>query len=418
MGGQARRKDRRPGPPDRGRRIAGDHHSEISGRRSDLPPLDRTLDGAGGQAPLPGRSDRNRSADRKRLLLRLQSGTSLHAGGPLRDRSGNAKDHRGGPSDRPRGDADRAGDRDLRRAERLAEGRDRAGHSGRRAGHVLPPGRVRGPLPRPARRVDGKTRSLPADAHGGGLLEGRREEPDAPADLRGVLPDAEGARRAPPAAGGSPRPRSSQARQGARARRVPPVGAGVAVLPSEGDRHLQRPARVPARGIRAAGLPGGHDAADLRRGALQALRPLPELLREHVLDGHRRAGVRRQADELPRPLPALQDAALVLPRPARAPRRLRPAAPLRALGRDRRTHARPVLLAGRRPHLHALRQGRGRDLPLPRVHGRGLRSVRLHRRARSRSACARRSESVRTSSGLRESGPSRRLSRRRTALTS
>ena len=87
------------------------------------------------------------------------------------------------------------GDRDLREPEGRAEGRDREGHPGGGARHVLPPGRVRGPLPRPARGVDRAARRLQADAHGGRLLEGRREEPDAPADLRSVVPLAEGARR-------------------------------------------------------------------------------------------------------------------------------------------------------------------------------------------------------------------------------
>ncbi len=36
----------------------------------------------------------------------------------------------------------------------------------------------------PARALDGPARGLQADAHGRRLLEGRREEPDAPADLR------------------------------------------------------------------------------------------------------------------------------------------------------------------------------------------------------------------------------------------
>ena len=143
-----------------------------------------------------------------------------------------------------------------------------------------------------------------------------------------------------------------------------------------------------------------------------------ELLREHVLDGDRRAGVRHQADELPRPLPALQDAALVLPRPARAPRRLRPAAPLRALGRDRRADARPVLFAGRRPHLHAVREGRGRDLPFPRVHGRGLRSVRLHGRGDLARPAPGEADRHGRAVGAGQSGPSRRRSRRRSARTS
>ena len=152
-----------------------------------------------------------------------------------------------------------------------------------------------------------------------------------------LLPDAEGARRLPEAAGGGARPRPPQARQGARSRRVPPLGAGLALLPPEGRRRSTTAcSSTCARNTRGAGYqevmtPQIFDAELFKLSGHYA-----ELLREHVLDGDRRAGVRRQADELPRPLPALQDAALVLPRPARALRRLRPAAPLRALRRDGR----------------------------------------------------------------------------------
>ena len=165
-------------------------------------------------------------------------------------------------------------------------------------------------------------------------------------------------------------------------------------------------------GIRQTRLPGGPDAADLRRGALQALRPLPELPREHVLDGDRRAGVRRQADELPGTLPALQGAPLVLPRPAGAVCGLRPPPPLRALGRDGGPDARAHVFPGRRAHLHALRQGRGGDLPIPRLRGRRLRRLRVHGRRDLARAASRQADRHRRAVGPRREGARRPRSRR------
>ncbi len=174
------------------------------------------------------------------------------------------------------------------------------------------------------------------------------------------LPDAEGARRAPEAARGGAGPRPPQARQGARPLLVSPVGAGVAVLPCRRARSLYNGLleylrdEYRKRGYQEVLTPQIFDAELFKLSGHYA-----ELPREHVLDGDRRAGVRRQADELPGALPALQDAALVLPRPAGAVRRLRPPPPLRALGRDGGPDARAHVLPGRRAHLHAVRAGRG-----------------------------------------------------------
>ncbi len=148
----------------------------------------------------------------------------------------------------------------------------------------------------------------------------------------------------------------------ARALHLPPSRARVPVLPAEGRRPLQRPPRLPAGGVPPPRIRGGHHPADLRRRAVQDLRPLRELPRQHVLHGDRRAGVRRQADELSGPPPALPGTPLVVPRAARALRRLRPPPPLRALRSDGRPDARPHVLAGRLPHLLPDRSDRGGDL--------------------------------------------------------
>ncbi len=379
----ARREDRREtgrsrdaAPARRGRR---DRHGQVSRGAVALPPLDRPPDGQRRQAPVSHGPDRHRSRDRERLLLRLQPGASVHARGPRRDRGGDAPDRRRGQRDRALRDVEGRGDPALRRPEGSAEGRDHPGHSRRERVPLRAEGFHR-PLPRPARPLDRQARGLQADPHGGRLLEGRREEPDAPADLRRLLPDAEGARRAPQAARRGEGPGPPEARQGARPRRLPPVGARIALLSAEGGRPLQRPDRAPARRVPQARVRGDHHAADLRRRALQDVGPLRQLPREHVLHEGRRARLRRQAHELPGPLPAVQDAPLVLPRPARALRRLRPPPPVRALGRDGRPDAGPHLLSGRRPRLHALREDGAGDLRVPGVPGLRLRGLRLHRR--------------------------------------
>ena len=145
-------------------------------------------------------------------------------------------------ADRARRDVEGRGRGALRGAGRPPEGGDRLRHP-RGLALVLPAGRLRRPLPRAARPVDGEARRLQADARRRRLLEGRRAQPDAPADLRRLVPLPEGAGRAPPPDGAGPRARPPQARQGAGALPLPPVGAGLAVLPAEGGDDLQPPRR-------------------------------------------------------------------------------------------------------------------------------------------------------------------------------
>ena len=107
------------------------------------------------------------------------------------------------------------------------------------------------------------------------------------------------------------------------------------------------------------------DAADPRRGALAPLRPLGQLPREHVL----RRAAERDRDERRFALKPMNcpGACLVyasepplLPRPAAAPRRVRPGLALRARGRAPRAAAGARLHPGRRPRLLHARPDRRR----------------------------------------------------------
>ena len=82
-----------------------------------------------------------------------------------------------------------------------------------------------------------------------------------------------------------------------------------------------------------------------------------------AVDVRGRGDGRGQADELSRPRAPVRDASPLLPRPARALLRARPAAPQRALGRAARAAARAPLRPGRRPHLLHRGAGPGRRSP-------------------------------------------------------
>ena len=95
------------------------------------------------------------------------------------------------------------------------QGRDHRGHS--RAGRVaVPPGRVRRPLPRPARAVDRRAQGGQAHRRRRRLLARRRAQRDAAAHLRHRLREPASARGAPGAHRGGEEARPSPARQGAR----------------------------------------------------------------------------------------------------------------------------------------------------------------------------------------------------------
>ena len=143
------------------------------------------------------------------------------------------------------------------------------------------------------------------------------------------------------------------------------LGPGSAFWPPPAPRSTTRSSRSRAR-CRRARLHGGQDAAALRQRAVEDLRPLGQVPREHVRDRDRGPADGAQADELPRPRAFSRWAAL-LPRAADPLRRARPAAPQRAERHAPRAAARAPLHPGRRPHLLHRGAGRGGGARLPRL---------------------------------------------------
>ena len=108
-------------------------------------------------------------------------------------------------------------------AERGRRGR---GHRRRHGRRLQEPARrrqrrVRRPVPRSARPVDRQARRVQADEGRGRVLAGRREAPDAPADLRHRVGERQGAEGVPAPARGGRAPRPPQARRRARPLLVP-----------------------------------------------------------------------------------------------------------------------------------------------------------------------------------------------------
>ncbi len=162
-----------------------------------------------------------------------------------------------------------------------------------------------------------------ADGPRGRVLEGRRAQHAADADLRHRVLLAGRPGRAPRAARAGARARPSPARRPARP--LPPLGAlaRIAVLAPQGDGGLERPRGPPPPRERAARLPRGEDAAALRHSDVHHVGSLRQLPGEHVLrpTPRGRGAARAQAHELPRPHAALRLAAALLPRsPASATR--------------------------------------------------------------------------------------------------
>ena len=161
-------------------------------------------------------------------------------------------------------------------------------------------------------------------------------------------------------------------------------------------------------------------AARPRRRAVEALGPLGQLPREHVLHAVRRRGrarVRAEADELPRRVPRVRVGTPLVPRAAAAARGVRPLHAQRARGRAARAAARARVHAGRRTRLlhgGADRAGGARD---HRGDRRAVFAVRVRRRARRAVDAAREVDRHRRAVGCRRSGRSRRRSRRWAAST-
>ena len=104
-----------------------------------------------------------------------------------------------------------------------------------------------------------------------------------------------------------------------------------AVLAPARDGDLERADRPLAGAEPRPGLPRGAHADHLLGRRLEALRPLGQVPRQHVLHPEGRASAGRQADELPRAHRGLPGRPAQLPRPADAPGRAGPRAPRRAL---------------------------------------------------------------------------------------
>ena len=292
-------------------------------------PLDRAPARGGGAPPLPGREDRDRPADRERLLLRLRVPGADPRRGPGEDRGGDQPRAEGRPRVEPRG-GDRGGSESevCRRGIQTGARRHRGGRH-----HAVHPGRLHRPLPRPAPPELEADQGVEADQPRRRVLARRREEQAADPHLRHRVLRPEGSRRVPADARGGAQARPSPARRAARSLPFRRALARLAVLAPEGDGDLER-ARGPAPPReRAARLRRGEDAADLRQSALGDLGPLGEVPREHVPDpARRRARLRDQADELPRAHAPLRERAPQLPRAAPALRGGRAAAPQRAAG--------------------------------------------------------------------------------------
>ena len=214
------------------------------------------------------------------------------------------------------------------------------------------------------------------------------------------LPDAEGARRVPQAAGGGAGARPPQARQGARPLRLPPLGAGLAVLPPEGrGRSTTACSSTCARSTRSAAT---RRSSRRRSSTPSSSRP------PATTPNYRENMFFTEVDEREFGVKPMNCPGHFLLFQTRhwsyrdLPVRFADFGRLHRYelsGVTAGPDARADVLAGRRPHLHAVRADRGRDLRVPRVPRRRLRRLRLHGRRDLASACGRRSASAPTSSG-------------------
>ena len=381
-GGEGRRRAARPRAAAGGRRARRDRHRPLARRARADPPRHRARARRRRARPLSRHEDLDRAADRGRLLLRLRvprRRDRLRAR-PARARGEDARARQGARGVHARGRQRRRGARALPRGGPALQGRADRGPRARRRGadglalHQRP---VHRPLPRPARARHGPDQGVQAALARGRLLARRRLAPDAHAHLRHRVPLEGRSRRASRAARAGARPRPPQARP--RAEPVPLLRAlaRLAVLAARRDDRAQRADRSVAARERRARLPRGQDADPLRRRAVQVLRPLGRVPREHVLHGGRGADDGPQAHELPGAHPDLQGRAPLLPRPADPLLRGRAGAPPRAERDAARPPARPPHHAGRRAHLLHRGPDRRRGQPLPRLRLRDLRHVRL-----------------------------------------
>ena len=229
-------------------------------------------------------------------------------------------------------------------------GRRRARRRRDAADDLLPAGPVHRPVPRPARREHRQDRPVQAARHGRGVLARRREAPDAPARLRHGLGDPGGARRVPVAARGGEEARPSPARRPARPVQLPRRLAGLGVLASRRARRIWRTLEGgDARAPGAARLPGGQHADRRVASGCGASRATGTSTSDNMfIDRVGGPDVQPQADELPREHVHLPLAPALVPRPAAALQRVRPAPSQRAVRDAERPDPRPPVHPGRR----------------------------------------------------------------------
>src|SRR5581483_5977033 len=289
--------------------------------------LDRAPARRGRAAPVPGGEDRDRPADRERLLLRLRVSRADPRGRPRADRGRDRPRAEGGARVDARGGLPRGGEEALRR--RAVQGRARRRGRGRHlAVHAR---RLHRPLPRAAPAELGADQGGQAHRPRRRILARRRAQHTADPDLRRRLLYAGRSRRAPRGTRGGAAPRPPPARTAARPVPLRRALARLAVLAPKGDGDLERDRAHPPPRERQTRLPGSAHAADLRQSPLGHLGPLGEVPREHVPDPARgRADLRDQADELPGTHAPLRARPALIPRLADPLRRGGAAPPQRA----------------------------------------------------------------------------------------
>ena len=301
-GDGGRREARRPGRPDRGRRLRQDRHPHRSRGAGADPARRRARDGGGRAGAVARHPGHHRPRDRERLLLRLRQGGALP---PRRSRAHRGQDAR----DRRPQRALHQGALEPRRGQGLLqeEGRavqDRAGrrHPRGRGPQDLQAGRVARSVPRPAHDLDRADRQgLQAHPLCGLLLARQRAGPEAAAHLRHRLGERAGACDLPQAARGSREARPPQARPRDGPLPFPGGGAGRRVLAPQGLGAVPEPHQLHPPPPERGRLSRGERAADPRQVDVGDLRALGDLPREHVHHRDRgRARVRHQADELSR----------------------------------------------------------------------------------------------------------------------
>ena len=243
------------------------------------------------------------------------------------DRGADAREHRRRPPVRAERAVAGRGARVRGRARPAVQGRDHrrparrggARRHGDAADHLLPPGPVHRPVPRPARREHRQDRPVQAARHvAGAYWRGDEKRP--------MLQRVYGTAWATQEELDQYLWRREEAKKRDHRRlgvqldlfSFHDVSPGSAFWHPKGQAHLAHPRRGDARAPGAARLPGGQHA-DRRLGAAVApVGPLGPLQGEHVHRRVREPAVQPQADELPGIDVHLPVAPAVVPRPAAA----------------------------------------------------------------------------------------------------